>query len=207
MVRGEKALALGIKDLRCAVGDHIAYFWETEKQFLAATGFLELGLRGGEHAVVFGHDDANAAVLRALEDRGQPVEDLRRAGRLSVLGGESDGDMLLSRIGATFQKAVEDGAGLIRLLGNIGWGRPDWPDEREILRFESKVTGAAATFPCVVVCMYDVNSVTGSALLHGAMGTHPLTIYHNMVRENPMCMDVDDFIRRLDALHEETEAA
>lgn len=206
MVHGEKSLDLGIKSLRCAVGDHIAYFWETEEQFLAAMGFLELGLGGGEHAVVFGHDDANRAVLRALEDRGQPVADLRREGRLSVLGGESDGDMLLSRIGATFQKALDEGAGLIRLLGNIGWGKPDWPDEREILRFEAKVTGAAATFPCVVVCMYDVNSLTGSALLHGAMGTHPLTIYHNVVRENPMCMDVDEFIGRLDAMHRESGA-
>ena len=202
----ERSLDLGIRDLRAAVGDHVAYFWETREEFEAATGFLERGIENGEHVVVFGHDEANAQVLEVLKGKGIDWPTLAAKGRLSVLGPETTGEMMLSRIGATFQKALDDGAQLIRLLGNIGWGREGWPDEEDILRFEAKVTGAAETFPCVVVCMYDIGSLKGSVVLNGAFGTHPLTIYQNLIRENPMCVHVDEYLARLEARRAAGEA-
>lgn len=199
MQSGAGTVSLGIKDLRAEVGDHIALFWENESEFHQALGFLDLGIHRGDYVVVFGHDDANARVLEGLRSRGHDLAALQREGRAAVLGAETTGELMLSRIGETFQAAVSGGASLIRLLGNIGWGRDAWPKESDILRFEARVTSAAAAFPCVVVCMYDVQALSGSAVLHGALGTHPLTIYHNMIRENPMCLGVDEFLERLDA--------
>lgn len=197
MPRAERTIDLGIHDLRGAPGDHIAYFWETDREFEAATGFLEKGILNGEHVVVFGFEDANDRVLEVLERKGVDWRALQKEERISVLGPESTGDLMLSRIGATFQKALDAGAPMIRLLGNIGWGRGGWPDEVDILRFEAKVTGAAKSFPCIAVCMYDVNYLSGSVVLKGAFGTHPLTIYQNLVRENPMCMDIEQYLERL----------
>lgn len=197
-MRREKTIDLGIRNLRADIGDHIAYFWETEEEFDEAVSFLEKGMRDGDHVVVFGHQEANEAVLEALGAGGHDWRALVAEGRLSVLGPEPSGDLMLSRIGATFQNAVSAGASLIRLLGNIGWGRPGWPDEGDILRFESRVTGAAAAFPCIVMCMYDIKAATGSVLLHGAFGTHPLTIHQNLVRENPMCVPVEEYLARIE---------
>lgn len=50
---------------------------------------------------------------------------------------------------------------MIRLLGNIGWGREGWPGQPELLRFEAAVASSIQGFPCVVLCMYDVRSVSG----------------------------------------------
>lgn len=190
------SVELGIADLRVDVGDHIAYLWESEKDFKDAVRFLDHGLTVGDHVVVFGHEKANARVLKILADAGHDPEELEANGRLSVLRAESTGDATLDRIVATFQEAREDGAPLIRLLGNIGWGRRGWPEESELLAFEAKVTGAAAQFPSVVMCAYDL-ALTGSVIVNGAFCTHPLTIHRNLIRENPMYEDVEEFLRRI----------
>lgn len=189
---------IGIRDLRAPMGSHIAYFWEKPEQFTEAVQFVRRGVREGDHLVVFGHDEANDRVLDVLVSMGHDPAELEGRGQLSVLGPGPSGEHTLEQIGETFQAALDAGASMIRLLGNIGWGRPDWPDEREILRFEAQVTEAAANFPCLVVCMYDVASLTGSVIFKGAFCTHPLTIYDNLIRENPMCVEVEDFLARMD---------
>lgn len=190
---------LGVRNLRAEVGDHIAFFWDSDEEFAEAVRFLEVGASAGDHLVVFGHEEANERVLGILGARGLDIDALRADEQISVLGPESTGDLMLARIGDTFQRALDAGAPMIRLLGNIGWGHSGWPEEVDILRFEARVTAAAESFPCIVVCMYDVNAVSGSILLNGAFCTHPVTIYHNLIRENPTCVAIDDYLERLDA--------
>ncbi|MBA3580168.1 MAG: MEDS domain-containing protein [Gemmatimonadota bacterium] len=190
-------IALGAKDETVDVGDHIAYVWETPAEFIEAVGFLERGVRDGDHCVVFGHDDANAEVLRVLTKMGFDPGQLVRDARLTVLGGRAQGDMMLEEIGAAFQRATEGGAPLIRLLGNIGWSRPGWPEDRDILAFEAKVTGAAKLFPSVVMCMYDAKSLSGNVMLHGCFETHPLVITGNLLRKNPYYVQIEEYLRRI----------
>jgi hypothetical protein len=188
---------LGLRDEKVKLGDHIAYFWENDRQFEEAVGFLLVGIRKGDHAVVFGHDDANKKVVDLLRRRGIDTDYLKTSDRLTVITGGPSGDRMLGHIGETFQNAVERGSGCIRLLGNIGWSRAGWPDDLDILAFESKVTGAAKQFPCVVVCMYDVASLSGTIMVHGAYETHPLTFCGNVLRENPFYVGVDEYLERL----------
>ncbi|MBA3645548.1 MAG: MEDS domain-containing protein [Gemmatimonadaceae bacterium] len=195
----KQRVELGILDETVRVGEHIAYFWEDEKEFVRGVNFLAVGLRGNDHGVIFGHEDANEKVLETLRGQGIAVDDLLASGRLTVLGGASAGDKMLATIGACFQKAVDGGCDLIRLLGNIGWGHPDWPGQEDILAFEAKVTGAAKAFPCVVLCMYDVDSLPGRVMVHGAFETHPLTFCRNVLRENPYFVDVDEFKKGMPA--------
>jgi hypothetical protein len=190
-------IPLGLRDESVNLGDHIAYFWESERQFEEAVGFLLLGIRNGDHVVVFGHDDANRKVVDVLRKGGIDTDHLQTSERLTVITGGPSGDRMLGNIGETFGRAVEAGCGCIRLLGNIGWSKPGWPDDLDILEFEAKVTGAAKQFPCVVMCMYDVASVSGTVMVHGAYETHPLTFCGNVLRENPFYVGVDEFLDRL----------
>jgi hypothetical protein len=190
-------IELGIHGERVSPGDHIALLWEKPQEFEAAVGFLELALRGREHGVIFGHREANERVVQILTSRDYDVGALEREGQLTILSGMPDGDALLGSVGATFQRAVDNGATLIRLLGNIGWGREHWPIEEEILAFEAKVTSAAKAFPCVVLCLYDVRSLSGRIIVHGAYETHPLTICGNLLRENPYHVPLEQFLENL----------
>jgi hypothetical protein len=192
-----RTIDLGIRGERVSPGDHIAYFWQSEEQFSEGVGFLETGLRSRDHCVLFGYEEANEKVCEILRERGHDVDALKAKGRLTLLTGDSDGDLMLSNIGATFTKALSRGAKLIRLLGNIGWGRANWPQEKDILAFESKVTGAAKLFPSVILCMYDVVALPGSVVVHGAYETHPLTFCRNVLRENPYYVEYNEFITGL----------
>lgn len=191
------SLGLGAKDAFVHQCDHIAYFWETDEEFKAAVGFLAEGIKNRDHCVVFGYQEANERVIENLNERGFNVTRLIEDKRLTVLGASDDGDATLQNIGSTFQQALEKGATMIRLLGNIGWNRPNWPEEEHILAFESKVTGAACAFPCVVICMYDVRSLPGHILIRGGFETHPVTIRRNVVRVNPMFVPAEDFLERM----------
>src|SRR4051794_2085327 len=82
------------------VCDHVAYFWETEKEFEAASGFLATGLRGHDHCVVFGYEDANERVLDVLRRNGFDPERLKAQERLSVLTADESGEATLAKIGA-----------------------------------------------------------------------------------------------------------
>lgn len=156
-----------------------------------------MGLDAGDFCVIFGHVEGNARVRATLQKQGYDLARLEAAQQLVMIGGDADADRMLTNIGGVFADAVRRGAKLIRLLGNIGWGHPGWPDERSILEFEAKVTGAAKVFPSVVVCMYDVQKLPGRIMLNGAFQTHPLTIVGNVTRENPQYIEFDEFMRQL----------
>jgi hypothetical protein len=135
--------------------------------------------------------------VRHPQRAGLRLRAARGAGTTAIVPGHANATEMLSNIGNTFSAAVERGARLIRLLGNIGWGRKGWPNEKDILEFEARVTGAAKQFPSVVVCMYDVRSLPGRVMVHGAFETHPLTFCGNVMRRNPHYLEVDEFLRRL----------
>lgn len=192
-------VSLGFRDERAEVGDHIAYFWENDKEFCEGIRFLEIGLDGTDFCVIFGHDAGNDRVRKTLQKNGYNLARLESQERLVTMGGHPDANQMLTNIGTVFAGAVTRGATLIRLLGNIGWGHDGWPAEKEILEFEAKVTAAAKRFPSVVVCMYDVAALPGSVVLHGAFETHPITFAGNVMRENPHYVTMEEFLRRLNA--------
>ena len=176
---------LGIRSQKVKLCDHIAYFWETDEEFSEAVGFLEVGLRAGDFCVIFGHPEANERVLAILADRGFSQTAVQ--GQLAVLGGKRVPNEMLSAIANTFKAAVERGARLIRLLGNIGWSHPDWPSETEILQFEAQVTEACRKFPSVILCMYDVHSLSGQ---------HPLTMCDSGIARNPYYVPAGQYLAR-----------
>ncbi|MDP9162186.1 MAG: MEDS domain-containing protein [Acidobacteriota bacterium] len=105
-VQTRGVIDLGIDDERVTVSDHIAYFWETDEEFSEAVGFLEVGLPGTDHCVVFGHPLANTKVLDDLKAGGFDATHLAEEGRLTVLGGKPSGGDMLAEIGAAFKTAA-----------------------------------------------------------------------------------------------------
>ncbi len=194
------AASLGIGTAVAYPGDHIAYFWENDREFERGVGFLEAGLRGVDVCFIFGHEQANLRVLGVLRKDGFPVDRLLAEKRLLVLVGRPSGDAMLSEIGGAFQSAMAGGPRMLRLLGNIGWGRRNWPADDAILEFEARVTEAARQFPCVIVCMYDVASLSGRIILKGGFESHPLTVQADSLCENPYHVKLDEYLERLRAL-------
>jgi hypothetical protein len=180
-------IALGITDDKVPLGSHLIHFWKTPEEFECGVRFLELGIANeSEYCVLFGHDEANDRVLQILEKKGHDLDRLRREGRLVALRREASASETLTNIETAFSTAVRKGAKAIRYLGNLGIGRDPLPGRGadEVIELETGATALALRYPCVMVCMYDVNTVSGHLLLNAGFGTHPLTVWADSVQQN-----------------------
>jgi hypothetical protein len=117
------------------------------------------------------------------------VDRALQQGRLVILLRDSSASVTLEKIEAAFSVAVSKGATVIRYLGNLGMGQAALPGRGadEIVELETRATFLALRYPCVIVCMYDVNTVSGRLLLDGGFGTHPLAVSRGTLRQNTHC--------------------
>jgi hypothetical protein len=197
----ERDIPLGIGSELAALGDHIAYFCESDRELDAAAGFLAAGASLGEACVLVGHDAVNERLLASLERRGLSVGALTDERRLQVASVRPSADGLLLEIDARIKDAVHRGMPLVRILGTLNWGRgtPGWPSDPEILRLEAQVTTAAERLPSIVVCTYDVTSLPGPLLLKGGLECHPLTFRRDCLRHNEHHVPPGRFLEELSA--------
>lgn len=181
-------IALGITDDEVPLGSHLIHFWHTDDEFKRGVRFLELGIADeSQYCVLFGHDEANQRVLEILRAAGCDLARILRDGRLVILRRESSASGTLSKIDAAFSDAVDKGATAIRYLGNLGMGQALLPGRgaEEVVELESGATVLANRYPSVIVCMYDINTVSGRLVLDGGFGTHPLAVCRGALRHNP----------------------
>jgi hypothetical protein len=180
----EPGLPLGIGDALVSLGDHLAYFWESERELEATADFLAAGLERDEIGVLVGHEVANRRILASLARRGLEPDRLGRGDRLQVSSGGPSGDAILRHLDDRIKAAVDHGVPAIRILGHLGWGQPGWPPDPELLLMEARVTDVVRRLPCVVVCAYEVGCLPGRILLKGGLECHPWTVRHDRIRRN-----------------------
>jgi hypothetical protein len=183
--KGRLRVNLGIADERVFAGDHIAYFYDSDAEFKKAFGFLELGLRGRDHCIVFGIPEDTDRSLGVLRSLGFAPDLLIEQGRLSVLRPAPTCDETVAAVSAHFAKVLATGAPFIRFLGNAAVGHEGWPAEEEFYKLEATVSAATLTLPCVAICMFDVRNQPARTILHAAFEGHPVTLHRNCIRENP----------------------
>jgi hypothetical protein len=181
-------IALGITEDEVPLGSHLLYPWRTEVEFERGVRFLELGMANESHScVLFGHDEANQRVMEVLRKKSGDLDRVVGQGRLAILRREAPASATLADIEAAFSTAVRTGARAIRYLGNLGMGQVPLPGRGadEVVELEGGATALALRYPCVMVCMYDVNTVSGRLLLNAGFATHPLTVWRDALRQNP----------------------
>ncbi len=181
-----REIPVGITGDRVQLGSHLIYFWEDDDEFERGVRFLYPGLGKGEHCIIFGHDEALEKVLGILRSNGYDPDELIRNLDLTVLRRQSSAKATVADITDVANACLRAGATAIRFLGNLGMGRDPLPaGEDDVLELETKVTAAISVLPCVVVCMYDVRTVSGRLILKGGLQTHHLAVCSEGVRANP----------------------
>jgi DcmR-like sensory protein len=176
---------LGISDDAVFAGDHIAFFYETDEEFQRAFGFLDVGLRGADHALVFGIPEDIDRMLAAVRTLGWDTDRLIAAGRLSVLEPADTCEATVERVSRHFEKILATGAPFIRFIGNAAVGRDGWPAEEEFYKLEATVSKATLSLPCVAICMFDLRAQSAQTIMKAAFEGHPVTLHRNCIRENP----------------------
>ena len=115
--------------------------------------------------------DAYATAL--TEDEGIDFEKATATGALAVV----DGPGTTVEEGLAFWerrlwKAVDDGAEVIRLVGEMACEREFFASEAEMMRYELAFNGIAKRFPTVSLCQYDVREFRGE-IVFDAFKAHP----------------------------------
>jgi MEDS: MEthanogen/methylotroph, DcmR Sensory domain/Putative zinc-finger len=195
----ERHIQLGITPDRIELGSHLIYFWESDEEFGRGVRFLEPGLTGRDHCIIFGHDEAIDSVFQQLLALGFDTASLLRDRRITVLRRQASAHTTLSDIEDLFKAAVRTGAPAIRYLGNLGFGKAPLPGTGvdDVLELEAKATALARRFPAVVVCMYDINTLPGRLILKGGFQTHPLAVCGHHLQRNPYYIPEGEFLRDL----------
>jgi len=181
-------ITLGITNDRVALGSHLIHFWQNEEEFERGVRFLDLGIANeSEYCVLFGHDEANQRVLEILRKTCGDLDPVLREGRLVILRRDSPASATLANIEAAFAAAVRKGATVIRYLGNLGMGQDALPGRgaHEVVVLENGATALGRRYPSVIVCMYDINTLSGWLVLNAGFGTHPLAVCEHVLRQNP----------------------
>lgn len=195
--RPEPRVALGSGHALAAPGDHMAYFWESEHDLAPMTGFVAAGIAQGETCILVGHEEANDRMGSAIRRAGLDGVALTREERLRFVPGKESAEALFEEIGALISFAVDRGAPLVRILGNLGWGKPGWPADREILRLEARLTDAVRKLPVVVMCAYDIREVPSSNLFLAGIECHPWMFHRNALVQNQLYVPADSFLATL----------
>jgi len=180
------SVPLGIKGETVVVGDHLALFYDTDEEFRNTLGFIEEGLHGTDHCILFGIASDTDRMLGVITERNWDVERLMANGRLSVLRPEATSDATVTSVSRHFEHVFGQGATFIRFLGNAAVGREGWPTEEEFYKLEATVSAATLEQPCVAICMFDLRTESAQTILKAAFEGHPVTIYRNCIRENPL---------------------
>ena len=197
-------IALGITDDQVALGSHLIHFWQNEEEFERGVRFLGLGIENkSQYCVLFGHDEANQQVLEILRTKYPQLDDVIREGRLVILRREGSASETLANIEAAFSAAVRKGATAIRYLGNLGVGQAPLPGRGtdEVIELENRATLLGRRYPCVIVCMYDVNTLSGRLVLNAGFGTHDLAVWGGALKENAYVAPPEQGTRTYRAAH------
>lgn len=183
--RSRAPVELGISEETVHTGDHIAYFYETDADFERALGFIEVGLKGDDHCLIFGIPEDTDRALAVLETHGWNTADLLESFRMSILRPAETSDETIARVSAHFEQILGSGATFIRFLGNAAVGREGWPPEEEFYLLEATVSAASLSLPCVAICMFDLRVHAAQTIMKAAFEGHPVTLHRNCIRENP----------------------
>ena len=171
---------------RVELGSHLIYFWENDDDFARGVRFLYPGLGKNEHCIIFGHDEALEKVQ---------ADPSRRWLRPAGIDQQTETHSYSQAVGCerhhfgyhdVVQAALRAGASCVRFLGNLGMGTDPLPaGEDDVLELEAQADALIHGIPCVIVCMYDVRTLSGRLILKGGLETHHLAVCSHGVQNNP----------------------
>src|SRR5438270_12245712 len=186
----EQSVNLGFGGIEGPLGDHIRAFYQGRAgRDEVMIPYLAEGMRGGEKCI---------GVVESSEPK--QVRDLLPPGQVEVMipadtylrGGRFDTEAMMSWLTEQVSHSLDvEGFARVRSAGEMGWALSGAPGVNELLSYETQLTKFAASFPQVMLCLYDMDRVGGSMLID-ALKTHPQVLVGTLLCENPFYLDPDD---------------
>ena len=194
------AVDLGLGGWHVPLHSHLACLCENAEHLERALGFLTTGLRGSDHCVVAGEAADNQRILGILERQGADVAGCLASGRLRLVGRSPSAQAMLEEVKAGLAAALAAGARVVRLAGIVGWDRERQAPDAELFVFEAMLAELADSWPCVILCLHEVQSLSDLTVRHGVLETHPEVLGSRGVAASPYFVALNRAPERLAAI-------
>lgn len=125
-----------------------------------------------------------------LRSQGIDVEEGRNDGRLQVLtaeetytkGGKFGATKMYELLQGALAAARSKGR-RVRTSGVMDWATQGGVSTEELMEYESRVNFLVPTYDCTLLCVYDVNEISGRMMME-ILQTHSYILYDGKIRQN-----------------------
>lgn len=172
---------------------HICGFFDSKKeQYEVIIPYILEGLEKNEKVINILEGSRHSEHCRCLSDNGISITEKLSNGQLEVLASENsyikDGmfaaEKMYKMLEQTLISASRSGYDSVRACGDMVWALKNLPGTDELLEYESSLNLLTPQHSCSLICMYDINSFSKSAL-RDALLTHPYVIKDGKISKNP----------------------
>ncbi len=180
----EERFPLGWGDRRVPLHTTVSFYYANETTLDRALSFLRVGLdEPGTFCVAVAGPGYDRTLLEELQRtyRGE-LQAVVEEGKLDVVTDLSSFEAVATAMVERMDRALARGFQRIRALGLVAWGQPDWLDLAALKRCEEAANMVAASYPALIMCVYNVPQLVGEAL--GESVEEP-TVFINEHREPP----------------------
>ncbi|HEY6163007.1 MAG TPA: MEDS domain-containing protein, partial [Bacteroidia bacterium] len=84
----------------------------------------------------------------------------------------------------------------LRAYGDMEWALKNLPGTDELIEYEARVNMFSSKYACSLVCAYDINQFSGSAVAD-ILATHPYALMHGKVHKNPHFIEPFELLQKL----------
>ncbi|MBI5544271.1 MAG: MEDS domain-containing protein [Deltaproteobacteria bacterium] len=187
-------------------GAHVALLYGEPSVMAEVIEYVATGIHAQERCAVLAYSRLNERFAAQLRDlHGVDVRAAVAGGSLAFLDGKASARELRAEL-ARFLSEAPRARGSARLVLSLGFGEPAWPDDDELLRFETSLGELCHEHKAAALCLYDARQLAGSLILDGALACHPWVIYRGQTHANPFVVEPQQLQREL-ASRRRTEGA
>jgi hypothetical protein len=168
-----------------------AFFDAASTKYRTLAPFIDEGLGADERVLSVVDAAKRADHLRSLIAEGVDVEPALGRQQFQVLTSEEtyvrDGEFHLDDMLTMLERELADTQARgtrLRTWGEMDWISRDGVDPKRAIEYEARVNAFLPRSNCVMVCVYDLNSISAT-LVTDILATHPHAVINGRLRANP----------------------
>ena len=181
-----------------------AFFDSREEQYETLLPWIEEGIRNNEEVINILDGGLHHDHCCRLSDANIPVQEAVKRGQLKLLAADDTyllgGTFAAERMVNILEQALIDAQsgpyGIFRGYGDMEWALKNLPGTDELIEYEARINNFAPKYECSIVCAYDINRFSGSAVAD-ILATHPYVIMHGKIHRNPHFIEPMELLQRL----------
>ena len=181
-----------------------AFFDSREEQYETLLPWIKEGITNNEEVINILDGGLHHDHCCRFSDADIPVKEAVTRGQLKLLAADDTyllgGTFAAERMVNILEQALIDAQNgpysIFRGYGDMEWALKNLPGTDELIEYEARINTFAPKYDCSIVCAYDINKFSGSAVAD-ILATHPYVIMHGKIHKNPHFIEPIELLRKL----------